>query len=159
MAPGAPLAMAESVTEILGQDPAPDQTTTQAGDSSTALELQEHSEPLPSSVATTTEPIQVTAQNEAPTVAEDPKPAIEVQSQGSSHPITEEPKSPAPMPWDQIAAMRRPQTVAHEGTHQILQNIGVHPRLSAWPLWLVEGLAEYCATPARSTASGPDSAR
>jgi hypothetical protein len=46
-----------------------------------------------------------------------------------------------------IAALQKPQTVAHEGTHQILQNIGVQPRLSSWPLWLVEGLAEYCATP------------
>src|SRR5262249_29254844 len=46
-----------------------------------------------------------------------------------------------------VAALRRPQTVAHEGTHQILQNIGVHPRLAPWPPWLVEGLAEYCATP------------
>ena len=45
-----------------------------------------------------------------------------------------------------VAALRRPQTVAHEGTHQILQNIGVQPRLAAWPPWLVEGLAEYCAT-------------
>lgn len=47
----------------------------------------------------------------------------------------------------EVAALRRPQTVAHEGTHQILQNIGVHPRLAPWPAWLVEGLAEYCATP------------
>ncbi len=47
----------------------------------------------------------------------------------------------------EVAALRRPQTVAHEGTHQILQNIGVQPRLAAWPPWLVEGLAEYCATP------------
>jgi len=46
----------------------------------------------------------------------------------------------------EIAAMRKPQTVAHEGTHQILQNVGVHPRISSWPLWLVEGLAEYCAS-------------
>lgn len=45
----------------------------------------------------------------------------------------------------EIAAMRKPQTVAHEGVHQILQNIGVQPRLSPWPIWLVEGLAEYCA--------------
>lgn len=48
----------------------------------------------------------------------------------------------------EVAAQRRPQTVAHEGTHQILQNIGIHPRMAAWPPWLVEGLAEYCATPA-----------
>jgi hypothetical protein len=47
----------------------------------------------------------------------------------------------------EVAALRRPQTVAHEGTHQILQNIGIQPRLAAWPAWLVEGLAEYCSTP------------
>ncbi len=47
----------------------------------------------------------------------------------------------------EVAALRKPQTVAHEGTHQILQNIGVHPRMSQWPIWLIEGLAEYCATP------------
>ncbi len=45
-----------------------------------------------------------------------------------------------------VAALLKPQTVAHEGTHQILSNIGVQPRLNAWPPWLVEGLAEYCAT-------------
>lgn len=45
----------------------------------------------------------------------------------------------------EVAAMRKPQTVAHEGTHQILQNIGVQPRMAPWPLWIVEGLAEYCA--------------
>lgn len=45
----------------------------------------------------------------------------------------------------ELAARRRPQTVAHEGTHQVLQNIGIQPRLARWPLWLVEGLAEYCA--------------
>ena len=47
----------------------------------------------------------------------------------------------------EVSALRKPQTVAHEGTHQILQNIGVQARLSSWPLWLVEGLAEYCAAP------------
>ncbi len=47
-----------------------------------------------------------------------------------------------------VSYLRKPQTVAHEGAHQILANIGVQPRLSAWPLWLIEGLAEYCATPA-----------
>ena len=50
--------------------------------------------------------------------------------------------------------MRKPQTVAHEGTHQILQNVGVHPRLSSWPLWLVEGLAEYCASGVTTRKSG-----
>jgi hypothetical protein len=47
-----------------------------------------------------------------------------------------------------LSALRRPQTVTHEGAHQILCNIGVQPRLGAWPIWLIEGLAEYCATPA-----------
>ncbi len=47
----------------------------------------------------------------------------------------------------EVSALQKPQTVAHEGTHQILHNIGVQPRLSSWPLWLIEGLAEYCATP------------
>lgn len=44
-----------------------------------------------------------------------------------------------------VAARRRPQTVAHEGAHQVLQNIGVQPRLAHWPPWVVEGLAEYFA--------------
>lgn len=45
-----------------------------------------------------------------------------------------------------LTSLLKPQTVAHEGAHQILGNTGVQPRLSEWPLWLVEGLAEYCAT-------------
>jgi len=36
-------------------------------------------------------------------------------------------------------------TIAHEGAHQILHNIGVQQRLSAWPMWISEGLAEYFA--------------
>lgn len=34
-------------------------------------------------------------------------------------------------------------TIAHEGAHQILHNIGVQQRLSQWPMWLSEGLAEF----------------
>ncbi len=45
----------------------------------------------------------------------------------------------------EISRMRQPQIVAHEGTHQILSNIGVQPRLAPWPPWLIEGLAEFCA--------------
>ncbi len=45
-----------------------------------------------------------------------------------------------------LAALRRPQTVAHEGTHQVLQNIGVQPRMADWPSWLVEGLAELASS-------------
>lgn len=47
-----------------------------------------------------------------------------------------------------LMALRKPQTVAHEGAHQILANLGVQPRRAEWPMWLVEGFAEYCATPA-----------
>jgi len=36
-------------------------------------------------------------------------------------------------------------TVAHEGVHQILHNIGVQQRLSRWPMWVSEGLPEYFA--------------
>ena len=36
-------------------------------------------------------------------------------------------------------------TIAHEGAHQILHNIGVQQRLSRWPMWLGEGIAEYLA--------------
>ncbi len=58
-------------------------------------------------------------------------------------------------PGPEVAALLKPQMVAHEGTHQILQNIGVQPRLSNWPAWLVEGLAEYCSTPASSRKGPP----
>jgi len=34
-------------------------------------------------------------------------------------------------------------TVAHEGVHQILHNVGIQQRLSGWPAWLGEGLPEY----------------
>ncbi len=50
----------------------------------------------------------------------------------------------------EVAALRRPQTVAHEGTHQILSNIGIQPRLGSWPPWLIEGLAEYCSPPTQN---------
>lgn len=36
-------------------------------------------------------------------------------------------------------------TIAHEGAHQILHNIGVQQRLSRWPMWVSEGLAEFFA--------------
>ena len=36
-------------------------------------------------------------------------------------------------------------TIAHEGAHQILHNIGVQKRLSMWPMWLSEGIAEFFA--------------
>ncbi len=36
-------------------------------------------------------------------------------------------------------------TIAHEGAHQLLHNTGIQQRLSLWPMWLSEGLAEYYA--------------
>jgi Protein of unknown function (DUF1570) len=55
----------------------------------------------------------------------------------------------------EVSALRKPQTVAHEGTHQILNNVGIQPRLSDWPIWLIEGLAEYCSSP-RFTKKGAE---
>ncbi len=55
----------------------------------------------------------------------------------------------------EVAALRKPQTVAHEGTHQILHNVGIQARSSSWPLWLVEGFAEYCSPP-KATKKGTD---
>lgn len=43
----------------------------------------------------------------------------------------------------EIAVKQAISTVAHEGVHQILQNIGVQQRTSRWPMWICEGLPEY----------------
>ena len=45
----------------------------------------------------------------------------------------------------QLAIQQSINTIAHEGVHQILHNIGVQKRLSVWPMWLSEGMAEYYA--------------
>ncbi len=45
-------------------------------------------------------------------------------------------------------------TIAHEGIHQILHNIGVQQRLSRWPMWLSEGLAEYLRRPPLALGCG-----
>jgi hypothetical protein len=44
-----------------------------------------------------------------------------------------------------LAARRAISTIAHEGVHQVLHNIGVQQRLSRWPLWFGEGLPEFFA--------------
>ncbi|MGI9518569.1 MAG: DUF1570 domain-containing protein [Pirellulaceae bacterium] len=46
---------------------------------------------------------------------------------------------------DDLAEQQLLSTIAHEGAHQILHNIGVQQRLSRWPMWLGEGIAEYMA--------------
>jgi len=45
----------------------------------------------------------------------------------------------------EIALKSAISTIAHEGCHQILANIGVENRLSIWPAWVSEGIAEYFA--------------
>ena len=108
-----PFAIGDSITEIVGQEIATDQTTIRVEESSMAMRFQRPSEPLSSSsVPRTTEPTQVTAQNGVPILdsacataaaaAEDSKTAIEAQSLGNTHSITEKPQNSAPMPWDQI---------------------------------------------------------
>ncbi|HEX3869719.1 MAG TPA: DUF1570 domain-containing protein, partial [Pirellulales bacterium] len=44
-----------------------------------------------------------------------------------------------------LALKQAVSTVAHEGVHQILENIGVQQRLSRWPMWISEGIAEFFA--------------
>ncbi|MCO6458490.1 MAG: DUF1570 domain-containing protein [Pirellulaceae bacterium] len=44
-----------------------------------------------------------------------------------------------------LALQQGLSTIAHEGAHQILHNIGVQQRLSRWPMWIAEGLAEFFA--------------
>ena len=45
----------------------------------------------------------------------------------------------------ELALQQAISTITHEGAHQILHNIGVQQRLSQWPMWLNEGLAEFFA--------------
>lgn len=45
----------------------------------------------------------------------------------------------------EIALKNAISTIAHEGVHQILHNIGVQQRLSPWPMWISEGMAEFFA--------------
>mgnify|MGYP002623434331 FL=1 len=45
----------------------------------------------------------------------------------------------------ELAIQQSIATIAHEGAHQVLNNIGVQKRLSVWPMWLSEGLAEFFA--------------
>jgi len=44
-----------------------------------------------------------------------------------------------------LARQQTINTIAHEGIHQILHNIGFQQRMSAWPMWITEGLAEFMA--------------
>ena len=39
----------------------------------------------------------------------------------------------------ELAIQQALSTIAHEGAHQILHNIGVQKRLSVWPMWIMSG--------------------
>jgi hypothetical protein len=43
----------------------------------------------------------------------------------------------------EFAAKQAGYTIAHEGVHQLMSNVGVKRRLSNWPVWITEGTAEY----------------
>ncbi len=45
-------------------------------------------------------------------------------------------------------------TVIHEGTHQLMFNLGMQQRLAATPLWVNEGLAMYFETPDMNSTQG-----
>lgn len=51
-------------------------------------------------------------------------------------------------------AERTVATIIHEATHQIAYNTGFHTRLSAVPMWVNEGLANYFETPDLSRSKG-----
>jgi hypothetical protein len=45
----------------------------------------------------------------------------------------------------ELALKQAAYTIAHEGVHQLLHNVGVQQRLAPWPAWLSEGLPElFC---------------
>lgn len=43
----------------------------------------------------------------------------------------------------EFAAKQAGYVVAHEGVHQLLANVGIDNRMSNWPHWIREGIAEY----------------
>jgi hypothetical protein len=60
----------------------------------------------------------------------------------------------------EFALKQAAYTIAHEGVHQILHNVGVQQRLAPWPMWVSEGLPElFCPVKIGSSmvAEGTDS--
>jgi hypothetical protein len=43
----------------------------------------------------------------------------------------------------EFALKQAAYTIAHEGVHQLLHNLGVQQRLAPWPAWLSEGVPEF----------------
>jgi hypothetical protein len=68
--------------------------------------------------------------------------------------VLREPQVAPEDPSGQVVLSQAFATIAHEGAHQILANIGVHQRLAGWPPWLAEGLAEFLAPTTWDTRSG-----
>lgn len=54
----------------------------------------------------------------------------------------------------QSDAFSNDSTIAHEATHQLAYNMGVHQRLSDVPLWAVEGLASVFEAPSIGNSKG-----
>lgn len=61
-----------------------------------------------------------------------------------NHVVMYEKPTQTPFKWD-LYIRQAISTISHEGAHQILHNIGVQQRLSRWPMWISEGIAEYYA--------------
>lgn len=61
-----------------------------------------------------------------------------------NHVVMYEKPTVTPFKWD-LYIRQAISTISHEGAHQILHNIGVQQRLSRWPMWISEGIAEYYA--------------
>ncbi len=61
-----------------------------------------------------------------------------------NHVVMYEKPNETPLKWD-LYFRQAISTISHEGAHQILHNIGVQKRLSRWPMWISEGIAEYYA--------------
>ncbi|RCS54320.1 DUF1570 domain-containing protein [Bremerella cremea] len=61
-----------------------------------------------------------------------------------NHVVMYEKPTETPFKWE-LYNRQAISTISHEGAHQILHNIGVQQRLSRWPMWISEGIAEYYA--------------
>lgn len=61
-----------------------------------------------------------------------------------NHVVMYEKPTETPFKWE-LYYRQAISTISHEGAHQILHNIGVQQRLSRWPMWISEGIAEYYA--------------
>ena len=73
-----------------------------------------------------------------------PSGVVAYYNEVNNHVVMYEQSSLAAMAPD-VAIKQSISTIAHEGVHQILYNIGAQQRLSDWPMWCSEGLPEFFA--------------